>query len=445
MDVIEAAPALLAALFEDGGAELLARGGLGGSWPEALSCVPTSVLEVPDDPSAGLLQLLRLRDFWLRSGDLRPAIASTQALIQLRTRAGGPDHPDTLVELASLGALAERAGRGPEGSAMLEDALARLRPRVGDRDRRLAVVAAHAARSRVGRGELEGAEALLRIVLRIRRGAGDRVGAAAAQLGEVRLRLGQPGAARPLLAEAHREAIEIEGPRSELALARAQLLGRACAEAGDPAGAAEALRPVYAALTSAPERRAAVGLELGLALLGSGGAQEGIRLVEASVRWTRGARGPGGEPHPALADRLATLARLRLARGRADEAEGLLLEALDVEQQRSGDTGHRVALRYVALGRMCANSGRIDEALGWLEPASSLLMSSLGPGDDRTVSAVEAYVAGLLERARCASTGRDRALVAELVGQGLHLAEPVLGRDHPHTAALRALARGHRM
>lgn len=445
MDVIEAAPALLAALFEDGGVELLARGGLGQGWPEALACVPASILEVPPGPAAGLLQLLRLRDFWLRRGDLRPAIALTQALLQLRTRDGGPEHPDTLVEQATLGALAERAGRGAQGAAMLEDALARLRPRVGGRDRRLAVVASHAARSRVGRGELEGAEALLRIALRIRREVGEPVGATAAQLGEVLLRRGQPAAAQPLLDEAHREAVAAEGPHAAVSLARAQLLGRAAGEAGDPAAAAAALRPVHAATAAEPARQATVGFELGLALLSCGEAQEGIRLVEAAVRWTRGARGPAGGPHPTLPDRLAALARLRLARGRAAEAEGLLLEALDAEQQLSGDTSPQVALRYVALGRMCAGLGRVDEALGWLEPAISLLSGSLGPQDAHTRSAVEAYAAALLQAADRAGAGRDRALLADLVGQGLRLAEPVLGRSHPQIVALRALAQRHRV
>ena len=104
MDTVAAAPKLLARLFPDGGQRFLQDGGLGASWGEALAGVPPQLLKVPPQ-AAGLRQLSRLRDFWTQQNDLRPALAASRALLDIRARVVGQDHPDTYMELGALGAL----------------------------------------------------------------------------------------------------------------------------------------------------------------------------------------------------------------------------------------------------------------------------------------------------------------------------------------------------
>ena len=197
------APALLSSLFDDGGAAVLEQGGLGRDWRAALAHVPPEVLAVTPGEDVGLRQLVRLRDFWSSRDDLRPAVAATRGLVDVFARRVGPSHPDTLVELASLGVLADRAGRTEEAGRILEEALERLRPQVSGRDLRLAVVCGHAARNRMSRGDAKGAEEALEQAYRIRSEiAPDTASLVAAQLGEVRLRLGAVAAALPLLKQA---------------------------------------------------------------------------------------------------------------------------------------------------------------------------------------------------------------------------------------------------
>ena len=438
---------MLAALFEDEGAALLEQGGLGPDWSAALAHVPPHVLGVTPGDDMGLRQLLRLRDFWSSRNDLRPAVAATRGLVDVFARRVGPSHPDTLVELATLGVLADRAGRVEEGGRILEEALERLRPQVSGRDLRLAVVCGHVARSRMNRGEVRGAEEALEIAYRIRTAiAPDTAALVAAQLGEVRLRLGAVSDALPLLKEAYDATVAREGQTSPRTPARAQMLGSVYNQLGRHEQAARVLRPVHTHLRDAPEeRRAAVAFELGLALSRTGVTEEGLRLVEQSVRWTRAWSQRSGAPHPSLPGRLTMFAQLLNQRARPGDAEGLLMEALDAERQLYGDASPQVAQRYASLGRFIAGQGRVDEAIGWLDPACSLLRSTVGDRDPRTIEAVEAQAGFVLERASRALAARDRELAAGLVLRGFELASAVLGHAHERTRRLRDLRDSHRL
>ena len=160
-----------------------------------------------------------------------------------------------------------------------------------------------------------------------------------------------------------------------------------------------------------------------------------MRAVEASLRWTREQERVGGVVHPALPDRLAEWAQIQVARRRADEAEGLLLEAADVERRLSGEGSLAVAVRYLELGRFMMRLGRMDEALGWVDPAASLHRTHLGDAHAATRAAVEVQLELLVERAHRA--GRDKELAKELLDAALSVAGPVLGYVHPKVRAAR--------
>ena len=435
-----AAAANLAALFEDGGARLLATGGLGHDWATALHHVPAEVITVGEGPGSGLLQLLRLRDFWVRCGDLRPALAATRALLEIRRRDGGADHPDVWVETASLGALIEGIGEADQGAGMIEGALAALTRRLPADDPRMLAVLTQAGRSRVRRGALAEAEPLLDAVWRHHPAGSPRRARAAARLGEVRVRLGRHADALDCLQEAWQHAVAHEGPDGPSARSRARLLGRAYVEVGRYPQAVGILRPLHRALASGADQ-AAVGLDLGVALVNLDAEEEGLRLVEASVRWTRA----HDAASPVFPGRLATAAQLRMRRGHLAEAEGLLLEALEASERLHGATSHQVALRQASLGRLCARLGRIDEALGWLEPAASLLRSALGDDDDRTAAVVEAYGTLMAQRASTAFDQGDRELGRDLMARGLQAVGAVLGSDHPVARRIRGVSDGRRV
>ncbi len=414
---------------------------MGPSWDATLAGVPIEVLTVPES-AGGLGQLHRLRDFWSAQGVLRPAIAATRALLGLRIQAVGKDHPDALMELAALGALVQRAGGVREGGQMLEHAWTALRARVGGRDLRLAVVAANVARHEMHRGRLTEAEHALEIAYRVRiELAPGSEGAVAAQLGEVRMLQGRTTKALGPLRQAHAHALQAYPPEHPHRMTRAQMLGSALNTLEQWDEAVEVLLPVGAALAAdAPaERRATVDFELGLALHRGGRIEEGLRHIDRSVRLTRDMGLAIDEPHPSLPNRLTMMSQLHVQRGRPVEAEGLQLEALEAERRLYGDSSAEVAQRYATLGYFYARLGRADEAMGWLDPACSLLRSTLGDDHPRTRTLVEYFADQLRLHAERALDRRDRQLAVDVLARAWELAVPVLGHGHESVRRLRLL------
>jgi tetratricopeptide (TPR) repeat protein len=434
------APTWLAGLFDDGGAQLLRDGGLGASWREALAHVPPKVLAVTER-GGGLAQLSRLRDFWASTNDLQPALAASRALLHLRVQAVGRRHPDTWLELGALGALAMRAGRLDEGGVMLEEAWRGLLAH-GERDLRLAVVSSNVAQHLLRRGQLDDAEKALTDAYHLRKLKAPRTAAlAAAQLAEIKSRRGMHEDALSLYREAYELTRVQLGDGHPRTLLRAEALGLAYARLERFAQAVPLLRPVHAALAAHPvgARAAHVAFELGLALSRTGVLEEGTRCVESAVRWTREQSTPDGTPHPELPNRLSEWAHLQAQHGRREESEGLLLEALEAERRLHGDTSLQVAQRYLELGRLCARQGRLDEALGWLDPAASLHRTVLGDEDPVARGAVQAQLEVLVQRAVRSLEHGDRAYARDLLDAGLSGAAPVLGFDHPTVRQARKL------
>ncbi len=440
MDSVALAPTWLAALFPDGGAALLRAGGLGATWQEALAHVPPKVLAV-SKAGGGLAQLSRLRDFWAGANDLQPALAASRALLHLRVESVGRRHPDTWLELGALGALAMRAGKLDEGGVMLEEAWKGLLGH-GVRDLRLAVVSSNVAQHLLRRGRLDDAERALRDAYELRKLKAPRTASlAAAQLAEILSRKGDEAKALSLYREAHELTRLQLGPDHPRTLARAEALGLAYARSDRFQQAVDCLRPVHAALSQHPfdARAARVAFELGLALSRTGVLEEGTRCVEASVRWARQQASADGRPHPDLPNRLTEWSHLQGQHGRAEEAEGLLHEALEAERRLYGDTSIEVARRYLELGHFCARKGRLDEALGWLDPAASLHRSVLGDEDPIARGAVQAQLEVLVARAVRAIEFHDKKLARDLLQAGMGQAAPVLGFDHASVRQARRL------
>lgn len=434
MSAMEQAARRIASSFEDGGRSVLDEAGLGDDWQSALAALPPGHL--PELRGASALQALTaLRDALAMVDRVDAAVALTRALVDLRRRADGPDHPDTLVEIGAWGALEQRAGRAPEGERLLRRAYDGLvAQRVGDL--RLAVVAAQLALHHARAGRWGEAEPLLAASYAARaRHAPETTGRIAAQLGEARVWLGRRREAVPLYEEAWRAHVRDHGAADPRSLVRARAYGVLLNELGEHHLAIEPLRAALEHLPDGDER-ALVRFELGVALDALGRREEGLRLVEEAVRWTRRA----GGPHPDLAHRLTRLATLQLRRGRATEAEGLLREALEADALLHGEDSPEVAARYVALGDFCARAGRRAEALGWLDPAASLMRSALGDDDPRTRSVVAFWLGLVAEQADEARRRRDRELAAELVRRAWSVAVPVLGHGHREVARLRSMA-----
>ncbi|MEZ4240102.1 MAG: tetratricopeptide repeat protein [Myxococcota bacterium] len=397
---------------------------------------------MPEGPDAGLRQLAALRDLWSAHGALRQAVAATRGLHRLRAAARGKDHPDALLEQAALGTLLQRAGQ-PEGAALLDRAWATLRSVAGGHDLRVAVVAQNVAAARLREGRLDEAEHALEIAYRIRKErAPATVGLVAAQLGEVHHARGRAGEAVPLLAEALKLATEREGPAAPRTLARRQMLGTVLNQLGRYGEAVAVLRPLVTSLppAAAPDLRAAARFELGLALHRSGVREEAVRCIEEALRLTRSL----GD-HPSLSNRVTLLAELHAERGRVDEAEGLLNEAIELDRRRHGDASPQVASRMAGLGAFLLRYGRDDEALGWLDAACSLLRTTVGDADPQTTAVVDTTVRQLLERVQASVARRDLVLARALVHRAFELGQPVLGRDHEALRHLRQLRDNHRL
>jgi tetratricopeptide (TPR) repeat protein len=342
-----------------------------------------------------------------------------------------------LTELGALGALIWRSGRVDEGRKLLTGSFRALRAVADDRDLRLAVVAGNYALAMVKDGEWEQAEQALEIALRRRRAlAPQTTGIVAAQLGEVRVRLGKLEFARDAMREAWEQYVAAHGRSHPRTQARARVYGKLLLRLKLHDQAVEVLRDVVAGAPSQTESGADAAFDLGVALDAIGQREEGLRLVEEAVRWTR-TFGVDGLAHTTLPDRCTTYARILMRRGRHGEVEGLLLEALEADRRRCGDDSERVGHRYVTLGTWYATQGRAHEAMGWLEPGTSLLRSTLGDQDIHTRRAGSQLITLILHEAKLAGERRDPELVRAFLRQAWEVAVPVLGFGDARTLQLR--------
>jgi tetratricopeptide (TPR) repeat protein len=305
------------------------------------------------------------------------------------------------------------------------------------------VVAGNLARVRVSAEQWTRAEVLLAEAYRIRgKLAPATVGQVAAQLGEVRLRLGKTKSAVVLLREAWQAHLQTYGQGHPATAARARTLGRVLSGLERHSESILPLRQARSASQASGDRAsaAASGFLLGVALYRCGTVEEGVRLVDEAVRWTRAERGPGGAHHRELPDRLTSWSALLLDRGRVDEAEGVLREALEVSGRLYGDQSVQVALRTAALGGLSARLGRVDEAMAWLEAAASLLRSTAGDSSVHTRQVVITLIELAQVQATRALDSRDKGTARMLVERVGPISVAVLGAADSRVQALQILA-----
>lgn len=434
------APDLIAGLFGDNGKSLLANAGMPADWKAILGGMPMRMFMLDDaEQHPGLILLARVRDFWGDNGLLRQATPIAEAVLPRLRAAFGAEHPHTLFGLGKWGAFLDEQGRSDLAREPLEQAHEGLRAVLGGKDLRVAIVAAalgvHYGRS----GRLTSAEPLMASAYRIRCDVDpDSAGQVAGYLGEIKANKDELADARRYLLEAweyHKRRFGIGHPHTRRiarsacgVLSRLKIYGESV----------EIWRAIYENDRDSgnQSRVADSSFELGIALHGLGKIDEATRMIDGALRWTREA----GRPHADLPRRLTVWSTLMIEKGRANEAEGLLLEALEAEKVLFGDSSPEVAKRYVSLGHLCAQQRRNGEAMGWLDPAASLLRSSRGDQHPDTHMAVRYLVEVLVTETGDALNQGDRELASRLWERAVELALPVLGSDHQLSRDLQSLA-----
>ncbi len=432
---------LIESQFEDKGGAVLAEAGF-ATWDDALAGLPAKLLQVPqgaENPAEALL--VRVRNWWTGKHVWRPAVAATRGILRLRVKRFGNDHPDSFTELGALGTLADRTGRKDEARKMLEGAYEGLRNAVGESDVRVAVVAANLANHLLRAGEEGRAVGLLRQAWQIRKEVKPGTeGVVAAQLAEMHIKNGDEGTAVDLLRDAWytlKDKLGIKHPRTRRV---GRHLATGLTRQKKVLAAEPVLRELYdsAKEMGDDEEIALSAIDLGLGLQNVNLKEEALRLIEESVRITRRL----GDPHPQLSNRLSILSRVVIIeRKRPAEGEGILREALEVDVRLYGEGSPEVAGRYAQLGHLCAQLGRVDEAMGYLDPAAMLLRTARGDRHPQTRLAVQYLVDLLLAQAIAANKRKDRGLAQAYVGRAMEIGGPVLGHDHVTMRQIRDLQR----
>ena len=173
-------------------------------------------------------------------------------------------------------------------------------------------------------------------------------------------------------------------------------------------------------------------VHMGIAFQTVGRVEEALRLIEGAVRWTRKVSDREAVPHAKLSGRLVTYANLLDQRGHHPEAEGLIREALDVEQRAHGDQSGPVAIRYTQLADYLRAYGRHDEAAGWYEVSATIMMDVFGTEQEQTQSVAEKLVECLLEMCQKEASDADgQERIVSHLGRARHWGKTILGARHP--------------
>ncbi len=445
MGAHEDAASAIAGLWDDGGAAVLDAAELPSDWLEVLAPIPDVLfLDARQALLDPRLLLGRLRDLFAQAGRGPQALILADALWQLRAEEDGPDAPDTLVARGRLGALLDRFVGPDEAHRPLHEAYEGLRRRTDDPDLRVATAAVDLARNAHRREDLPRAAHLLEHALQIRRVLTPRkIGLVAAQLAEVLQAVGEEERAAQVLQHAWEQLRGEKGEHDRLTLDRARTLGALWLSVDQPERAVPVLESLWrwVAEHGDIEEKAQVAYDLGRACDLSGHRDPGYRLVEQAIRWTRALVDEDGEPHPELPSRLATWARITEERGRRDDAEGFLMEAVEVERQLHGPDSPDVGIRQAAVGDIVYRQGRLDEAIGWMDAGLELLRGALGDTHDLTVVVAERLVELLIEKADAARDAGEVDLGWEYIYRARYLGLDILGPDHPAHQRLQTWSR----
>lgn len=436
MGVREEAIANLQALWPDAGVGVLKRAGLAADWTAVVGPIPDELLAAPGDAQmAGQTVLGRLRDLYRQAGRSREALAFARAGADRARQHFGGHHPQALLAAMHLGVLLDRLDRTDEALPHLFAAWAGLVRAYDNAHIHVASSAAAYGRALRRAGDPVAAEARLSDALKIRRlVTPGKTGLLAAQVAELRIETDRDDEAAPLLQEAWESLCRDKGEHDRLALDRARTLSSLWLRLDEHARAVPVFQSLWAWVqpNGSAVERAQVGFDLGRCLDATARPEQGLRLMDEALRITRTLEGEDGAPHPDLPQRLATWARVSEDRGRRQEAEGYLLEAIEAEKQIFGEQSAQVGIRQAAVGDLVYRMGRLDEAIGWIDSGLSLVRSALGDEHELSALVTERLIDLLLEKAdQCFEVLDDPETGWEYVYRGQWLCLDILGPDHP--------------
>jgi serine/threonine-protein kinase len=353
--------------------------------------------------------------------DLREALART------------PDRRSG-IELRLAEVLSER-GRLPDARALAEAALARARG--DDAETQMRALAALGG-IRFREGDLDGAAAVLREALTMRRARGGEAhtqpAAAEPDLGVVVLQQGDAKTAAELFAQAmatRRALLGAEHPD----LAESEFnLGTALRRQGDRAGAAERIGHAVAMqkkLLGPNHPGVANGLNsLAVLAFEQGDLDTAItRLAEA----LQAARASYGAAHPTVATMQNNLAGMQRSAGRYEDAEANARAAVAATVAAVGEDHYLVGVARLGLGNTLAERGRGAAALEEIRAAHALLAARLGAEHQDTLQAQASLAAALRQNGQ-PDAARSEAAAALAAG------ERAFPAGHPRLGKLRLVA-----
>lgn len=443
----EQAARAVAALFEDGGGEVL-RAARVPSWEAWCATLPEAArAKAGAHAVPGLLIAFALRDGARSGGDLaslRAAAALTRALVQTLGDRLGDDHPDVLAELGALGVLAGRAGRPDDAVTLLEEAWTGLRAH--GLDGRAVRVGAALAGERIGRdapGDAVRATEVLDLCL----AAWSRPDRLRLQLLDRRLHVAWEADDLDGAAAASEEAWALAVAGGLRGAARVALATRRAAVLGRQGRHGEAADLIEGVLAAAPTAEEVPLRATRLRHLDAAGRAHAVwRELDVLLRWARGPAGVGAVEAVLEVQRIA--AGLYTRHGRLDEAEAVLREELEVRAHRVPDPGDPLQgppTAQARLGRLLLARGRVEEAIGWLESA----VAFLGPVErarpdgapaGEGAEAAHALVTALHRHATALQAAGRAAEAAEAAHHALPLLGDLVGWGHPAAGALQELA-----
>lgn len=433
---------MLKGLFPDGGQQFLESAGLASEWTEVVADIPDAVRGGGSFNSWRVI--LGMRDVWSLRENWRAAYVFTQVLLKYHQVGAGLGHPVALFEQAKLGAIAGELGDPELALGHLEPAWTGLLAALGSREPSLAPLAEVLGGLYVQTNAYKKALDIYQLCYAMQKTADETLPVQmSGPLSDLLMQTEQIEAAIPFLKESIEWSDTVMGHGHEQTIRRVQDIVLALGRLRRIGEAVYYLDRWHETILVLPESEEIVEtkVHMGIAFQTVGRVEEALRLIEGAVRWTRKMSDKEAVPHPKLSGRLITYANLLDQRGHHPEAEGLIREALDVEQRAHGEQSGPVAIRYGQLADYLRAYGRHDEAAGWYEVAVTMMLDVFGAEQEQTNAVAEKLVECLLEMCQKEGTnaeGRER--IVSHLGRARHWGKTILGTRHPLITKVRNFA-----
>ena len=352
-------------------------------------------LHAGDHPDLALA-LARYSDILSETGDLPRAEELAREAVAMRRRMSGPASVEVAQALDPLTTALCYGGRYAEAEASVREALSIRRALGRGQDVEIAVLMDDLGVQLSRQRKYEEGEAAHRAALselrRLLPPDHHEIGATLNNLAVNLVAQGKLAEAEPLYRESLEMRQGIYGAGHPQALLVLHSLGALQRRMGRPAEAAAIHREVLALRRKAhgpSHPNVAVSLNaLAVALRDVGQTREAESRFREALPIFREAK------HPVHGLCAFELGRLLMAAGRLVEAETLLKEALDVRTAKEGETSVPADESRLGLGLLNAARGRRDEARGLIAPALERLRAA-NAGEPRLVAESEAVFAGL--------------------------------------------------